>query len=171
MDKEAARRSIAEFEAHYDYDGSYMHELLDLSPEGYEKFMAFRPMSAHRSEATPEEYYLAKIAAMQSEDCGSCLQLTVRQALEAGVSEDIVASALKQGEGLDPELADVYRFAANAATNAPQDPERVERLEQRRGRAVIAELALCIAGARVFPTIKRTLLGPAESCSLVSVEL
>ncbi len=107
---------------------------------------------------------------MQTEDCGACLQLTVRQALEAGVSKQIIEAGLNGGQGLTNELKDIYQFAVAVASNIFCDDELVERLERNFGNTVIAELALCIAGARVYPTIKRA-LGYAKSCSLITIEV
>lgn len=171
MDKQAAHREIEAFEARYGYDGTYMHELLEASPGGYERFTAFRPMALYREAAPTEAFYLAKIAAMQHEDCAGCLQLTVRQALEAGVDPAVVRAALDGGGDLEPDLADVYRFAADVAANRPRDTSRDARLRRTLGETAIAELALAIAGARVFPTIKRALGHGGDRCALVTVDL
>lgn len=171
MDKQAAHREIEAFETRYGYDGTYMHELLEASPEGYDRFRAFRPMALHRESAPTEAFYLAKLAAMRHEDCAGCLQLTVRQALEAGVGAAVVRAALDGGGDLEPGLADVYRFAVDVAANRPRDAARDARLREALGETAIAELALAIAGARVFPTIKRALGHGGDGCALVTMDL
>ena len=77
------RRMIDDFENHYNYDSTYMRELLESSQEGFARFNNFLPLSSHREKLNTEDYWVAKLAAMQVEDCGDCLQLNVRMALEA----------------------------------------------------------------------------------------
>ena len=60
---------------------------------------------------------------------------------------------------------DVVRYAESVVTSA-EDPELREALRARYGEAGLVELALGIAAARVFPTVKRA-LGHAQACSLV----
>lgn len=95
MNTSAQTQLIKDFEQHYQYDATYLHELLQHSPAGYEKFVAFRPLSQHREQLSPETYWVAKIAAMQVADCGNCLQLIVRMALEAGVAREWVLATLQ----------------------------------------------------------------------------
>ena len=161
---------MAKFEAHYNYDTSYMRDILEVSPGSFQQFEQFMPISQYREKAKDELFFLGKIAAMQSEDCGTCLQLAVTMALEAGVEREIVQAALNGGEGLPPELRDVYRFSVAVASKKQEDNGLTKQLEQRYGRAVIAELALCVATNRVYPTLKRA-LGYAKSCSLISIDI
>ncbi len=163
-------KMIDEFEAHYHYDSTYMRELLECSPEGYAKFADFLPLSAHREWLARDEYWLAKIAAMQVEDCGDCLQLNVRMALEAGVPKAWVEAAISGGEALPEALREVYAFARGVAANTLDDQALIERVGQRFDKGGLLELGLCIATARMFPTIKRA-LGYTRSCNLISIEV
>lgn len=170
MNKAEAMKQIDEFEAHYKYDSTYMRELLEVSPEGFAKFSGFIPLSDHNTKLTAEEYWVAKLAAMQVADCGECLQLNVRMALEASVSKDVIQAVLDGGKALADELAEVYRFARSVAQHETVDGALTERIEARYDRGALLEFGICIATGGVFPIIKRA-AGYAKSCSLVEIEV
>lgn len=170
MWKWLAKRSMDAFERHYNYDAGYMRRLLEISPQGFRKFAKVVPLASCRRKAPPEVFYVAKIAAMRSEDCGPCLQLTVRMALESGVNPEILRTAVNDPDSLPTPLREVYDFAIQVAENRLQNDGLTERLTDRYGAEAMAELALGIAASRVFPTVKRA-LGFAKSCSLVRIEV
>lgn len=169
MNTSAQTQLIKDFEQHYQYDATYLHELLQHSPAGYEKFVAFRPLSQHREQLSPETYWVAKIAAMQVADCGNCLQLIVRMALEAGVAREWVLATLQGGSKLPEPLQDIYDFATCVASYRNVDPVLQERIQRQLNKAQLIELGICIATTSIYPTIKRA-LGYTVSCSLVEIE-
>jgi len=164
------RQMIDDFENHYNYDSTYMRELLESSSEGFAKFANFLPLSSHREKLTAEDYWIVKLAAMQIEDCGDCLQLNVRMALESGVAKPLIEAAIKGGSTLPDALKDVYDYARHVASNDIIDLELVDRIATRYDKGALLEFGLCIATAKVFPTIKRT-LGYTRSCSMVEIEV
>ncbi len=170
MDTKEASQMIDDFQSHYKYDADYMRDLLKYSPGGFEKYNAFLPMAQYREKAPTDVYYVANIAAMKIEDCGECLQLNIRFALEKGVSKDIVRGAIRDGEGLSGDLKKVYDLAAAVASNGEGIEDLSSQIEAKYGKEVMMELALCIASARVFPALRRT-LGYAKSCSLYEFEV
>lgn len=170
MDKTEALKQIDNFEAHYKYDSTFVRELLHHSPEGFVKYNNFLPLTGHREKLTPDEYWVAKLASMQVEDCGDCLQLNVRMAIEGGVSKSIIKAVLNSGRALPDTLKDVYDYAWHVASTDIVDPQLMERITKRYDKGSLLEFGLCIATAKVFPTIKRA-LGYTRSCNLVAVEV
>jgi len=170
MNKAETIRQIDDFESHYKYDSTYMRELLEYSPGGFSKFSNFMPLSSHREKLCPEDYWVAKLAAMQVEDCGDCLQLNVRMALEGGVSKSLIEAVIKGGEALPVNLKDVYDFATSVSAHAQIDNDLMERIEARYDKGTLLEFGLNIATAKVFPTIKRA-LGYTRSCNVVEIEV
>ena len=164
------RKMIDDFESHYNYDSTYMRELLESSPEGFAKFNNFLPLARHQEKLGAEDYWVAKLAAIQVEDCGECLQLNVRMALEGGVSKPIIEAALSDGNTLSDDLKDVYVYAELVASNDTIEPELMDRITTRYDKGALLEFGLCIATAKVFPTVKRA-LGYIKSCSLVEIEV
>lgn len=163
-------QELNEFETRYQYDATYLRELLTLSPEGYAKFAAFRPLACYQGSLDSETFWIAKLATMQVEDCGACLQLNVRFALENGIAREMIDAVLKGGDGLSEAQRDLYDFAVQVASSQALEPMLEERMRSRLSRAVLLDLGLCIASAKVFPTIKRA-AGYANSCRLIEIQL
>lgn len=163
------RQAIDAFGDKYNYDVTYMHKLLQASSEGYRLFEAVLPLAAYRSALPAAVYYVARIEAMRHEDCGPCLQLAIDMAKEEEVSIDVLRAAWKDEPFWKADLEDVRLFSRAVAANTPQDEAVAERVADRYGEEGVAELALCIAVSRVFPTIKRV-LGEAKSCSMVEIK-
>lgn len=162
----SSRNSIRAFGRQYDYDVSYLDELMDVSPEAFLAFQGAMGMSQYHKEAPLDLLTIAKLTASRSEDCGPCTLLGVKMAREAGVPEAVIQGALRGGRGLSAEQLEVHQYAQAVATNEALDPDLLTRLEERLGKEVIAELALAIVAAKIYPTLKRG-LGHASSCSLI----
>lgn len=170
MNTNEAHKQIDDFEAHYQYDSTYMRELLEHSAEGFAKFNAMVPLSSHQEKLSNEDYWIAKLAAMQVEDCGECLQLTVRMALEQGVDKPLIAATINAASTLPENLKDVYYYAKAVAAHTTIDSELMDRIKTRYDKGMLLEFGLCIATAKVFPTIKRA-LDYTNSCSLIKIEV
>lgn len=165
-----ALKQIGQFEAHYKSDSTYMRELLETSPEGFAKFNNFLPLASHREKLSANDYWVAKLATKQVADCGECLQLNVRMALEAGVSKPLVLAAINGGNELPESLKDVYRFAKSVAKNELFDSDLMDRMLARYDKGSLLEFGLCIATGMVFPIIKRA-VGSAKACHLSKIEV
>jgi len=169
MLKSYFHRKIAAMERRFGYDATYTHEMLDASLPAFLKFALFQSMAQHRDSAPREAWYAAKLAAAMSEDCGPCSQLCVDMALQGGVDAEIVA-ALVRGDlaraGADAALG--FRYGRAVAANAPEALERAAEVEARYGKRGLVSLALVVAGARVYPAIKRG-LGHGASCQKLVV--
>lgn len=165
-----ALQFIAEFEAHYHYDAGFMKEMVQHAPSAYDHFQQFLPMARHREQLTAETYWIAKIAAMMVEDCGACLQLNVRMAREQNVDSHLIRAALDGGNDLPKPLKTVFHYAQQVAGQGSVDSDLMARIQSQYSRGQILELGLCIASAKVFPTIKRA-IDDKPSCALINVEI
>ena len=125
----ASRAALRGFGQHYDYDVSYMEELLDASPGAFAAFEAAMPMGQYRKEVPLHLLFIAKIAAMRQQDCGPCTELGMKIAREAQVPEAVIRGALHGGKGLNDEQLDVYHYARGVAANEELDPELLPRLQ------------------------------------------
>ncbi len=162
----ASRERIQGFGAHYDYDVSYIEELMEVSPGAFQAFEGAMPMAQVRKAAQVEAIMIAKLTTARAEDCGPCLALGVKMAREAGVPNEVIRGVLKGGEGLSAEQRDLHRYARAVAVNEGMDEGVFARVEARWGREVMAELAVNIIATRMYPTMKRA-LGYAKSCALM----
>jgi len=148
----------------------YVRDIANASPAAFYKFALFLAFARHRKAAPLEASYLASIGALQHEDCGPCLQIAVNQALADGVSPAIIASAVAGGARLDADRRLYLDFGRAVSANAPEVEELRHRLARKLSPAAMVDLAIAIASARVFPTLKRG-LGHAKSCSLVEIKV
>lgn len=164
---EASRQALRGFGRHYDYDVTYLEELMDASPAAFQAFEAAMPLGQFQQAAPIDLLSIAKIAAMRAQDCGPCTELGVKKAREAGVSDPIIRGALHGGQGLSAEHRDIHDYARGVALNEELDPALLPRITARWGREIVAELAVNIVGMRLYPTLKRA-LGHARSCSLIA---
>lgn len=169
MDTEAAKQQLTEFGERYRYDVGYLQEFLQVAPKGYETFLGFQPLSYYREKLPLDIYWVSRLASMQVADCGECLQLSVRMALEAGLEKPLVKACIEGGSRLSENLKDIYDFACAVASYRTIDPQLDARIDQQLDKAQRIELGICVATAAVYPTIKRA-LGIAQRCSLVEIE-
>lgn len=168
-DLQAAREQLTEFENHYAYDASYIRVLMDSSPDGFWLFRQAQAMAGHRKSLPADAHFVACITTMNSEGCGTCAQLNLRMAVEAGVGRDILQSLIENPETLPSPLADVQQHTLFALGAGQDDSARLERLRSHFGDEAVAELAMCIAGARMYPTMKRA-LGKETSCQSLTLD-
>jgi alkylhydroperoxidase family enzyme len=150
----------------------YVRHLWRTSRPAFWAFVSAGRFLRFRRQLPVSVYHVARIAATRAEDCGTCLQMTIRLAQADRVDAGVLR-ALAQGEyaALPAPLARVAAYTeAVVHANDLIVAELRPALEAELGAAGLAELALAIAGARVYPTTKRA-LGLAVSCSRIEVAL
>lgn len=169
MLKKFLHRAIRRFERQNDYDAAYMHAMADSSPALGWRFLGFSRLSQYGKKAPPRMRALAVLAAMRSEDCGPCLQLSVDFALQAGLDSGTARTAVQNPENLSGEDRLVFDYATAVSENREDADALRRRVEERFGPDALIELAMAVATARVYPTVKRG-MGYAKSCRLVSFD-
>lgn len=163
------RRSIDKFEKTWNYDASYMRELLNLSPWAFIKFGQVASLG-HRREAPAEAMAAAGIVGTLAEDCGPCTQISVDIAAKGGVKPEVLRAILAGDEAaMGPDAALAYRFAKASLARDMQraDPLR-EEIVARWGQKALVALGLALTTARMYPTLKYA-LGHGRACSRVVV--
>ncbi len=160
-------QQISKFERAYDYDMSYGHEMLDISRKAFLSFSRIMGMSQYCEDAPPALYHAAKIAAVLSEDCGPCTQLLTGMAERAGVEPAILRAVVAGDEASMGEQARLgWRYAVAVLAHDPEADSLRSQIEQQWGPRAVVSLALAIASARVYPTLKYA-LGHGQSCTRV----
>jgi len=171
LDENKSLEMLEGFQSHYNYDTTYMKDMLKFAPSAYEKFEAFLPMASHVNETPKDVIYVSKIASMQNEDCSACLQLNVDMAIEAGVSKEVISEVVfNEGKNLSQDLKDVYDFTIAVARNIQVSDELYAKMNASYSKEIMMEIALGIASTKVFPAIKRVLKDDV-SCSLIQVKV
>lgn len=146
----------------------YLRHVVDVSPGAFLRFTSILPFANSRKVLPADAWYVAQIAAVGHEDCGTCLQITVNLARQAGVDPELLRAALAGDlDAMSREMADVLRFA-QTVVEAGDDEDLRDTLRNRYGERGLIELAYAIAAGRIPPTVKRA-LGYAKSCSVVPV--
>jgi hypothetical protein len=170
MLKAILKRVVDRFAHRYDYDASYVQELIDTDLLAFRAFSGVNRLSGYR-KAPPEALAAAGLVGTLAEDCGPCTQLGVRLAEEQGVAPAVLRGILTGDErAMGPDAALAWKFsrASLARDMETADPLRDEIL-RRWGKKALAAIALAMAAARVYPTVKYA-LGHGKSCSRVVVQ-
>ncbi|MCB1034220.1 MAG: hypothetical protein KDD47_10345 [Acidobacteria bacterium] len=127
-------------------------------------------MSRFREVLPVEAHYVARVAAMLAEDCGPCTQLNLRMALEAGVEKGLLEALIHRPDELPEPLRALREYAFAVASGDSPTEEQAAVVRQAFGDGAPAELAVLIAGSRIYPTAKRALL-QAQHCEILRLEL
>jgi hypothetical protein len=167
--KWALRKAIGKFEREWNYDASYMRDIIDASPRAALLFSRVTALGRFRQDAPLEAWCAAGITAVRHEDCGPCTQLGVTMAERAGVSPAVLRAVLTDDpDAMPPDVALAWRFTrATLAHDAVADNYR-EEIVRRWGRRALVSLAFAITAARIYPTVKYA-LGHGKACMRVVV--
>ena len=165
----ALHKAITKFERAWNYDASYMHEMIDASPRAAWLFSRVTALGQFRRDIPVEAWCAAGITAVRHEDCGPCTQLAVTMAERAGVSAAVLGALLAdKPDAMPPDVALTWRFTrATLAHDAAADEYR-EEIVKRWGRRALVSLAFAITAARIYPTVKYA-LGHGKACMRVVV--
>jgi len=127
---------------------------------------------ARENPSVPEHVALmAALGATMAEDCGDCVQIYVNLARKAGIDRTILRAALEHRlSDLPADLKLGLCFGRVVAENDPMLLEKGAALEARFGRKALVDLALVIALARVYPTVKRA-LGHSRTCAQAKISV
>ena len=112
---------------------------------------------------------MAALGATTAEDCGDCVQIYANLALRAGIDKAMVKAALEHRySDLPTDLKLGFCFGRVVSENDPMLLEKGQALEARFGRKALVDLALVVALARFYPTVKRA-LGHSRTCAEAKV--
>jgi len=147
----------------------YLRDINAVTPGGIWKFFMFVPFAAHGAKADAEMLAMGRIAACRNEDCGPCLQIVVDTAIEAGVDPTLVQAAANGAVNELPELPRLAFEFGRAVASATHESEGIRlKLSQQLSKETMTNLAISIATARVFPSLKRG-LGHNRTCKTVQI--
>jgi hypothetical protein len=168
MIKWLIHRYIRNLERRYDYDGSYMHELADISTIAFHRFVKVQMAGGQwRGDAPRDAWFAARIAGALVEDCGPCVQIASDMAVEAGMSPDTIRHLLSGTRtSSDAQLGFDYGRALLSG-GGDLDVQR-EAIEAKWGKKALIALSLRAMSGRNFPVLKRA-MGHAKTCQRVRV--
>src|SRR5262245_54069557 len=122
----ALRKVIGKFERDWNYDASYIRDLINVSPRAVWLFFRATAIGQFRRDAPLDAWFTAGITAVRHEDCGPCTQLAVTMAERAGVSPAVLRAVLTENpDAMPPDDALVWKFTrATLAHDAVADEYR-----------------------------------------------
>ncbi len=162
-------RQIAAFERTWNYDASYLHELVDIDPRAAFAFAKVQGVSRYRKDVPPAAYCAAGLVAVMAEDCGPCTQLGINMAERDGVDPAVLRAIVARDYAAMPyEAALAARFAEASLRHTPQADDLREEVVRQWGKRGLVALTFAMLAARMYPTVKYA-LGHGKSCTRLTV--
>jgi hypothetical protein len=163
------RRWIDKFERTWNYDASYLREVLDADPRALMVFSKAAAISNYRKDVPPAAYCAAGIVGTMSEDCGPCTQIVIDMAQRQGVDPAILRAVVSRDLTAMPfEVALAVRFTEASLSHAPEADDLRDEVVRRFGKRGLVSLAFAMTAARLYPTLKYA-LGHGKACTRVTV--
>ena len=163
------RRGIAAFERQWDYDASYVHEIIEASPRAAWMFSRAAAIGKYRKDVPPAAWTAAAITAVRHEDCGPCTQLGVSMAERSGVEAEVLRAVLAGDPAAMPDdVALAWRFTRATLDHDPAADRYRDEIRKRWGQKAVISLAFAIVASRIYPTVKYA-MGHGKACTRVVV--
>ena len=159
------RRQIAAFEREWNYDASYIREMIDADPRAVIAFGKVQNLSRYRKDIPLAAYCAAGLIAVMAEDCGPCTQLGIDMAQRAGVDPAVLRAVVARDYPAMPnEVALAVRFVEATLHHAPGADELRQEVLRRWGQRGLISLGFAMLSARMYPTLKYA-LGHGRACT------
>ncbi len=165
----ALRRMAESFERKWNYDASYLKEIIAISPRAAWMFARATSLGSYRRDVPAAALFAAGITAVRSEDCGPCTQLAAAMAERQGVPPPVLRAILTDdAAGMPPEVELAWRFTRATLVHDPEADVYRREIAGRWGPRAVVTLAFAITTARMYPTVKYA-MGHGQICSRVVV--
>jgi hypothetical protein len=159
------RRQIAAFERTWNYDASYIREMIDADPQAMMMFGKVQGLSRYRKDLPLAAYCAAGLTAVMAEDCGPCTQLGIDMAQREGADPAILRAIVARDYAVMPEeVVLAVRFTEATLRHAPEADALREEILRRWGKRGLMSLAFSMLSARLYPTLKYA-LGHGRACT------
>ena len=163
------RKAIGKFERTWQYDASYMRDIIDVSPRAAWLFARATMIGRFRRGVPLAAWSAAGITAVRLEDCGPCTQLAVAMAERGGVDPAVLRAVVSDdASAMTPDVALAWNFARATLAHDPAADQYRDAIVSRWGRPALVSLTYAILAARMYPTVKYA-LGHGKTCSRVVV--
>ncbi|MCA8900663.1 MAG: hypothetical protein KDA53_05375 [Hyphomonas sp.] len=148
----------------YNYDTTYMHEIIEASPGAAIALGRLPGFYKYRGPKAGITVWIGALLASTLEgDCGPCAQLVVDMALEKGADAGVL-QACAEGRPEDAGAMGLGFRYARAAISGDLDVDALAReIEGEFGRKALISCAYAAASGRIYPVIKRG-LGHGKAC-------
>jgi hypothetical protein len=162
-------RATAAFERKWNYDASYLHDIIEASPRAAWMFSRAAAIGRYRKDVPPAAWAAAAITAVRHEDCGPCTQLGVSMAERAGIDPEVLRAVLAEDPAAMPdEVALAWRFTRATIDHDPSADQYRDEIIRRWGPRAVVSLAFAMVASRIYPTVKYA-MGHGKACTRVVV--
>jgi hypothetical protein len=162
-------RQIAAFERTWNYDASYVHEMIDADPRAVLTFGKVQALGSYRKDLPPAARWAAGIVAVMAEDCGPCSQLAVDMALKEGADPVLLRAIVAHNfAALPAEAALAARFTEAVLKRSAEAGALGEEVERLFGKRGLISLAFAMILAHSYPTLKYA-LGHGRACTRLTI--
>jgi len=169
MVKWLMKQGIAAFERQWDYDASYVREIIEASPRAAWMFSRAAAIGKYRKDVPAAAWTAAGITAVRHEDCGPCTQLGVSMAERAGIDPKVLRAILTEDPAAMPDdVALAWRFTRATIDRDPSADRYREEIVKRWGPRAVISLAFAMVAARIYPTVKYA-MGHGQACTRIVV--
>ena len=169
MFKWLMHRGTAAFERQWNYDASYVHELIDIDPRAAWMFQRATGLGKYGKGVPMDALAAAGITAVRSEDCGPCTQLGVAMAERAGVDPGVLRAVLMDDpSGMPDHVELAWRFTRATIAHDPSADHYRREIVERWGPRAVVSFAFAILAARMYPTVKYA-MGHGQACTRLVV--
>jgi hypothetical protein len=163
------RRQIAAFERTWNYDASYIREMIETDPRAVLIFGKVQGLSKYRKDVPLAPYCAAGLIAVMAEDCGPCTQLGIDMAERAGADPAVLRAVVARDyQAMPYEVALAVRFTEATLRHAPQADDLREEVVRLWGRRGLLSLSFAMLAARMYPTLKYA-LGHGQACTRLKI--
>jgi len=130
------QRWIDRFERTWNYDASYMRDVLDADPRAVLAVGKVGALGKYRKDVPAAAYCAAGIVGTMTEDCGPCTQLVIDMAQRDGVDPAVLRAIVARDVTAMPyEVALAVRFAEAALQHAPEADDLREEVVRNSANA------------------------------------
>ena len=165
MVKWLMNRGVAAFERQWNYDASYVHELIEADPRAAWMFQRATSLGKYRKDVPVDALFAAAITAVRREDCGPCTQLGERSGVDGKVLRAVL---MDDPVAMPPDVALAWRFARATLDHDPSADQYRDEITRRWGPRAAVSLAFAILTARMYPTVKYA-MGHGKACTRIVV--
>lgn len=156
-----------QFEARYQYNGDYMHEVYDISTSAGIR-LSMLPLLSQFRGPNIDIWAGAALASVLDGDCGPCAQLVIDMAVEAGANVEHLTRCA-QGDAEHAATVGLgFRFAHAAIHDNPQANDLREEIIASYGKEASLAAAFTTATSRAYPVLKRA-LGHGAICRELNI--
>jgi hypothetical protein len=161
-------RYVRKLERRFDYDGTYMHELANISTTAFRRFAKMQMAGGQwRGDAPKEAWFASGIAGALVEDCGPCVQIASDMAVEAGMPSATIG-ALLSGTRTNSDAQLGFDYGRALLMVGDNLDELREAVVTKWGKKALIALSLRAMSGRNFPVLKRA-MGHAKICQRVRI--